>query len=179
MKKLLLIAFAVMAFAACTDKNETPESEDLYPPTGSGKITFSGKTYSIDHAGQVFWGTERGSTSLSLSLGSEELDMILNLDMNAPDTTDKLATGTYTSMSTFADTHTPMMFNNSTVTLGNLMENRWELVEYAHVDGGTVRVAVSGETYTIAVDLTTDDDRTVTGSYTGRVSWVEGLESGE
>jgi hypothetical protein len=49
--------------------------------------------------------------------------------------------------------------------------------DMALVTGGTVTVGKSGNTYTIALNLTTHDDRTVVGTYTGGL--IDESESGD
>lgn len=167
MKNLLLIALAAMAFVACTDKNDEFGA-------GGGKITFAGESYPIGVAYQIYDGISQVeySSDITLSLFAEESDLYLTMNMYVPVSNDRLVQGTYS----FADTYTydPLTFTSGYVVVGDWIYGNYE--DYANISGGTVDVTVSGENYTLRFNLTTEDDRTVTGTYKGKTKNINPME---
>jgi hypothetical protein len=164
MKKLLFIALAAVAFAAC-DPPEKGPNLGLPPMTGSGGIAFSGHNYNIGWAIYTFLEDQTpddGVAPLDLMLAASTLDFMIEIEMFV-DEENGLVPGVYS----YAGSGALGTFRNAGVMVVDMMADEAEPEDMALVNGGTVTVGKSGNTYTIALNLTTNDDRTVVGTYTG------------
>lgn len=182
MKKILLAALAVFAFAACgDDKNDGPNIPGLPNPSGTGGVAFDGHNYNIGYAVQDFYGAEfdgnetNGTVNIDLLLYSTAMDFGIFLEMHVDDEHEGLIAGEYT----YSNTYENRTISNAAVAIGNLIDENTTPEDYAEIDGGTVTIAVSGTTYTITLNLITEDERTVTGTYTGKLLDGEDFEPGE
>lgn len=120
------------------------------PETGNG--TFSNnnsQSVSIKRAEQ--WVNEKAPKEIDLRFYSTSLSPDLSFTLVRGDGyTGKLKAGTYTSISYLASND-----------LG---------IKYSYVNTGSVTVALSGDQYTVTLNLTAEGGTKITGTYTGKIS---------
>ncbi len=178
MKKILLMALAAFAFVACGDDNNDGPGKipGLPDPTGSGNVSFAGESYNLGYAVYDFGedvNPSEGTTSVVLSLATTAMDFGITLKMWVDEDDTKLMPGVYS----FDNSQEAGTFEYASVMVGDLMNEEYDA--YAEVISGTVTVGLSGTTYTIALNLTTEDGDAITGTYTGKLLDGEEFEDEE
>jgi hypothetical protein len=152
MKKLLFCALAALALVAC-DKDDDNNKDGI--PANHYEIA----------SGNMYYVVTPGSTEtedIELDLLSTNFSMLFN--MHVPLGNDKLVAGTYKYE---ADNHSDFK-----IASGGIYKSG-EITKWLKVTRGTVKVAVSGETYAINIDCTLEDSTKLTGSYIGKLEWAE------
>lgn len=146
-----------------TESGEVPENPGDNTGTGTFNYTYSGKPYHVTRVESP----NSSSTSINLFFYGEEQgdnDLYLNIFQSA---NDNLLPGTYT-------------FQDRGAVAGTFYSQKGAIGGagfYCH--GGAVHVTVSGDIYTITLDINTSVDGDgvtnlgkITGTYTGRIKKV-------
>lgn len=174
MRKLLLIALAAFAFAACSDDNDgskKPNNPLLPVQNGSGELHFLDNDYEVAYAVQEYYGavTENneteGTVSVAVSFLAADFDHAAVFNMILPDTGNKLVSGTYVFDGTYSDRE--FTFNGGMTSVSNPSGT-------AIITGGEIVVARSGENYTVTIDCTAGTE-SVTGNYSGEIALMDVL----
>ena len=153
MKRLFLLILPLLAitFNSCSKDDGGDDLVD-------NKFTISGKTYEVTKAYYDYYSHEEISDNmlLAISLETKEGVYIDIDDIFVPNSNTKLVAGTYTHNKSKAD---------FTFWHGEIYDDSIDYEEI--VKGGTVKVAIADNTYTITINCTLESGGTIKGTYKG------------
>ena len=172
MKKLFLLILPLLAlsFNACDKNNDDGGGDET-----NNVFTINGKSYELSVGIMEYFGeTDANTANVDLILETDRNDTNgINFEMFIPKNEKKLVAGTYT-LKTDASS---MSYSDSSFAWTDGDPNEDESGNYFSATGGTVTVAVSGNTYTITVNCTLEGGGTVKGTYKGALSWADHSEN--
>ena len=157
-KKLLLFAsvllLAGVVFTSCKKDGGGDPSGNYF------KIGTS--IFNVQEASQTYFSDIYGSGTINIDLAfyNDDSDADVRIEMFVA-SGDRLVAGTYT----FSDTKNALTFSDGgSAGIGG---------DRSSIVGGTVVIAVSGDTYTIDFDCTLEDGTKVSGHYSGILNWLD------
>ncbi len=151
-----------MVLTGC-DKNKDKDKDP-----GTNQFTYNGKIVDTFSGEQVYFGhyeafgNNANNVDLYIGIGD---NLYIALSMLVPNGNNKLLAETYYGDNTFQP---------YTIASGAILDENFDVISY--MTAATVTVKVSGNTYTIDVEATLDNKKTVVGNYTGTLEWFDGSE---
>jgi len=159
MKKLLLLLLPLLAlsFNACSDKDDDNPTEN--------KLTINGKNYDLSGGSMHYYGSNENEDAINVDLVLRATNgAYLELEMFVSNGNTKLVAGTYNLNPNFKE----FTYSDSYAVDEN--DNDFEIT------GGTIKVAVSGDTYTITINCNLKGGGTAKGEYKGSLTWSDDSE---
>lgn len=175
MKKLIYgtLVLGLLATTSCEgDEVKTPAPEPL--PTNA--VTYNQKNYPIDNGTIIDWGSFEDYYNYDFFLTDGELDLenetaegasvMVYAELWSPGT-ENFSNGTYTFIENGGSQGKPFFDNVFVVTDTNNNGELDENDDQITVKAGTFKVSGSGTKYSIEVDATLTNDKTLKGTYSG------------
>ncbi|MDR2039204.1 MAG: hypothetical protein LBQ60_14880 [Bacteroidales bacterium] len=154
----------VLILPGCEKDKDKDEDEG-----GPNKFTYSGKTVSVTGAAQGYFGHIEpiGDKAITMLLVIGNSDVAFYFTMLIPNGNDKLLAGTYPGS---------IEYKPYTVIEGWVEEND-EIT--ASLSSAIITVELSESTYTIDINGTLENNKSISGNYTGEVPQVDMTEEEE
>ncbi len=168
MKKLLLIALAIVICSACSTDSE-PYSP---PPDKRNRVDFDGKRYSLVYGqiiydGQPYFGNkENGTVSINILLSTNNAEGVA-LRLQVPEPNTKPIEGIYR----FDDSYERLTFSE-----GAFIKNGGDnIADYFDVTDGTVEFGIVDGYYYVRFDCMVGT-KPLAGVYIGGLDWLDNTD---
>jgi hypothetical protein len=185
MKKLLysFLALGLITTASCKDDDGAPEPA----PIANNSVAYNGTSYSIDNGAIIDWGTDGEHYNYDIFLADGEIDfetntatgasIIVYAELFSPGDSDFSAgTFIYNASGNVSGKYYFEMLQVMTDSNNNRRLDEHD--EILNVTGGKVTTTGKPSNFSMELDVTLDNGKTLKGNYSGSYDYYDGTGGG-